>query len=146
MHGHSALYHKQLGHERRQTVMDIPVNACDDAALRKGRSNVVLPEPPVIVAIMMVVVGRLAIWRVEAVVEGRDQQDEVRGERGDLVKQKRLRRVAIAGGDDGIVCHCCSGSSFKLKPGQERDGLCGGEQMVEGRTLQHSICTLRSSH
>lgn len=59
--------------------MKVPVYASDYAALREGCCGLVLPEA---------VVRALAfIGLVEGVVEGCDEQDDVRQASGDLVQQ-----------------------------------------------------------
>lgn len=61
---------------------DVPVDRGDDAALRKRRGWLVLPEP--------VVRSMALIGLVESVVERGDEQEEVRQACRDLVKEDRL--------------------------------------------------------
>lgn len=60
----------------------VPVDRGDDAALREGSGGLALPEA--------VVRAMAFVGLVEGVVERRDEQDQVRQARGDLVQQDRL--------------------------------------------------------
>lgn len=66
----------------------VPVDRGDDAALRERRRRLALPEA--------VVRAVAFIGLVEGVVERRDEQDQVRQARGDLVQQNRLARKLLA--------------------------------------------------
>lgn len=73
---------------------DNPVDGGDDAALSKRRGVVVLPEPAV--PRMAVVVAMAVLGRVEAVVEGGDEQEQIGHGRGDLVQENGARREVVA--------------------------------------------------
>lgn len=102
-----------VGVEQLQNVEHDPVDGRDDAALRKRRRVVVLPEPgiasvnmgmAVLVAVFMarLVLGvvLLVAWRaVERVVHGRHEEQQPAHRRGDLVVEERPRGELIALGE-----------------------------------------------
>lgn len=66
----------------------VPVDGGDDAALCEGGGGLALPEA--------VVRAVAFVGLVEGVVERRDEQDQVRQARGDLVEEDRLARELLA--------------------------------------------------
>jgi hypothetical protein len=79
---------------RGERMCCVPIDGGDDAALGKGRGIVVLPEAAIGLASL--------VGLVEGVVEGGDDQEQVRQACRDLVQQKRLRGEGAATRGGGV--------------------------------------------
>lgn len=74
---------------------DVPVDARNDTVLRKRRRNILPPDG----AVRLMPLVR----RIEGVVEGADEQDQVAQEGRDFEHGDGLRRVLLAPGE-GVHC------------------------------------------